>query len=76
MTGARTQVNLHLDPATIAAMRKRAQSQGVFTAELLRRAWACYLACADENLPEGYSLAIVDTSKSRNKIVRYVKFAG
>ncbi len=75
MTGARTQVNFYMDADTFRAVRKRAQAQGVFTSELLRRAWACYMACADENLPKGQTLAIVDTSTGRNKIVKYVKFA-
>ncbi len=75
MIGApRSQVVLRIDPDIIREARSQAQARGLSTSELLRKAFNCYRVCASENLHEGHSLAIVDTTK-RNRVVRFVKLA-
>lgn len=75
MTGDRTQqITLRIDPETIQLARRVAAIQGISTSELLRKAWVCYSICANENLPEGMSLAIVDTRR-KNKVLKLIKFA-
>jgi len=75
MTSDRTQqISLRIDPEIISLARRIAAVRGVSTSELLRRAWACYAACANENLSEGLSLAVVDTRR-KNKVLKLIKFA-